>query len=71
MKDIIKKNKIDLCVLAVPREFAIEISKKVVDSGIKGILNFTSVHLNVPKDIYIEEYDMISKLEKLAYFTND
>jgi len=71
MKDIIKKEKIELCVIAVPKEYANEISKTVVDAGVKGILNFTSVHLTVPKSIYIEDYDMISKLEKLAYFTND
>ncbi len=70
MKQIMRKEKIELCVLAVPSSFAEDISKVVIDSGVKGILNFTSVHLKVPDTIYIEHYDMISKLEKLAYFTN-
>ena len=70
MKQIMRKEKIELCVLAVPASFAEDISKVVIDSGVKGILNFTSVHLKVPDTIYIEHYDMISKLEKLAYFTN-
>jgi redox-sensing transcriptional repressor len=71
MKEIIKKEKIELCVLAVPRPYANEISKTVIESGVKGILNFTSVHLDVPDSIYVEDYDMISKLEKLAYFTHE
>ncbi|MFK5854670.1 MAG: redox-sensing transcriptional repressor Rex [Bacteroidota bacterium] len=71
MKAIIKKEKIELCVIAVPKEYAKEISKTVIESGVKGILNFTSVHLTVPDSIYIEDYDMISKLEKLAYFTSE
>ena len=70
MKNIMRKENIELCVLAVPTTYAEDISKVVIDSGVKGILNFTSVHLNVPDSIYIEHYDMISKLEKLAYFTN-
>ena len=70
MKNVMRKEKIELCVLAVPASFAEDISKVVIDSGVKGILNFTSVHLKVPDSIYIEHYDMISKLEKLAYFTN-
>jgi redox-sensing transcriptional repressor len=70
MKEILKKEKTELCVIAVPPSFASEISKTVVDAGVKGILNFTSVHLTVPDDIYLENYDMISKLEKLAYFTH-
>lgn len=70
MKEVLKKEKIELCVLAVPFDLAAEVSKEIVDAGIRGILNFTSAHLKVPSNIYVEQYDMISKLEKLAYFTN-
>ena len=70
MKSIIKKENIELIVLAVPPSYAKEMSKTMISAGVKGILNFTSVHLEVPKNIYIEDYDMISKLEKLSYFTN-
>ncbi|MBN2639098.1 MAG: redox-sensing transcriptional repressor Rex [Bacteroidales bacterium] len=70
MKDILRKENIELCVLAVPSEMAQEISSMLIFAGIKGILNFTSVYLKVPDNVYIEHYDMINKLEKLAYFTN-
>ncbi len=42
--------------------------KNLYWAGIKGILNFTTMPLNVPSDIYLEEYDMITSLEKVAYF---
>ncbi len=71
MKEIMRRENIELCVLAVPNDFVAEVSKTIVDAGVKGILNFTSAQLKVPKDIYVEHYDMISKLEKLAYFTNN
>jgi redox-sensing transcriptional repressor len=70
MKEVMRKEQIEICVLAVPAEMAQEISGMLVSAGIRGILNFTSVHLKVPEQIYVEQYDMISKLEKLAYFTN-
>jgi redox-sensing transcriptional repressor len=70
MKEVLKKEKIELCVLAVPSDLAHEVSKELIDAGIRGILNFTSAHLKVPSNVYVEQYDMISKLEKLAYFTN-
>lgn len=70
MKEVMKKEKIEICVLAVPFDLANDISKVIVEAGIRGILNFTSAHLKVPANIYVEQYDMISKLEKLAYFTN-
>ena len=68
MKDVIKKEKIELCVIAVPSSYAKEVSKTVIDSGVKGILNFTSVNLDVPDHVYVEDYDMIAKLEKMSYF---
>ncbi len=71
MKDIIRKEKIEMCVIAVPRAFAKEISKTVIESGVKGILNFTSVNLDVPESVYVEDYDMIAKLEKMAYFASE
>ena len=70
MKEIMRQENIELCVLAVPHSFVNDVSKIIVDAGVKGILNFTSSRLKVPKEIYVEHYDMISKLEKLAYFTN-
>ncbi len=70
MKEIMRQEKIELCVLAVPDDFVEDVSKAMTDAGVKGILNFTSSRLKVPKEIYVEQYDMISKLEKLAYFTN-
>lgn len=68
ISEIIKQEDILIAVLAVPREFAREISLLLVNAGIMGILNFSSVHLQVPKHIYVENYDMITKLEKIAYF---
>ncbi len=68
MKEIIRKYKIELCVIAVPTSYAKEISRTVIESGVKGILNFTSVNLDVPESIYVEDYDMIAKLEKMSYF---
>ena len=70
MKEVMQQEQIELCVLAVPNHFVGKVSRSLVDSGVKGILNFTSSRLKLPKDIYVEQYDMISKLEKLAYFTN-
>ena len=40
----------------------------MVKSGIKGILNYAPKPVSVPKDVYLEEYDMITSLEKVAFF---
>ena len=37
-------------------------------NGIKGVLNFTSAPLNFPQGIVVENYDITTLLEKVAYF---
>jgi redox-sensing transcriptional repressor len=59
---------ISIGIITVPPENASEVAEKLVISGIKGILNLTTVPLNVSVHVYLEEYDMVTSLEKVAYF---
>jgi redox-sensing transcriptional repressor len=68
LREIITSKNISIALLTVSASSAQQMAKVLVSSGIKGILNFTSVNLSVPPDIYLEEYDMITSLEKVAYF---
>ncbi|MFO7789251.1 MAG: redox-sensing transcriptional repressor Rex [Bacteroidales bacterium] len=66
----IKELNISIAILTLPPEQAQSVTDKLVMSGIKGVLNFTGVTLNVPPNTYVEDYDMSSSLEKVAYFVN-
>lgn len=66
--EIVKEKDISIGIITVPSDFAADIAKTLVISGIKGILNFTSVPLNVPDHVHLENSDMITLLEKVAYF---
>lgn len=68
---IVKELNIEVAILTVPADFAREIAEETVRYGIKGILNFTTVPLNVPSGVYLEEYDMITSIEKVAYFVKE
>jgi redox-sensing transcriptional repressor len=67
----IKELDISIAILTVPPDFAREIAEEAVRFGIKGILNFTTIPLNVPSEVYLEEYDMITSIEKVAYFVKE
>lgn len=60
---------ISIGIITVPFDKAGSTAEHLVESGIKGILNFSSKHLNLPGHVYLEEYDMITSLEKVAYHT--
>jgi len=68
LKEIVESHQISIAIMTVPASSATEVTSQIVESGIKGIMNFTTVPLNVPEDCYLEEYDMITSLEKVAYF---
>jgi redox-sensing transcriptional repressor len=68
LEKVINELKIQIAILKVPADYANKIAEETVRFGIKGILNFTTVPLNVPSDVFLEEYDMITSIEKVAYF---
>jgi len=71
MENIMRQLDIRIAILTVPPDNAKEIASDAVRYGIKGILNFTTVPLNVPSWVFLEEYDMITSIEKVAYFVKD
>lgn len=68
LKELVETNNISIAIMTVPADSAPEVSTQLVESGIKGVLNFTTVPLHMGPDVYLDEYDMITSLEKVAYF---
>lgn len=68
MEEVIKRENIRIGILTVPAEAAADTTEKLVMVGIKGILNYTPVPVNVPETVFLEEYDMITSLEKVTYY---
>lgn len=69
LQEIIKKENVMMAILTVPPEVAPHIAEALVFAGIKGIINFTGTPLKVPHNVYLEEYDIITSIEKTSYFT--
>jgi redox-sensing transcriptional repressor len=68
---LVEEQQISIVILTVPPEHSRKTADFVAANGIKGILNFTTVPLNMPPHVYLEEYDMITSLEKIAYFVKN
>ena len=65
---MIKENNITVGILAVPVDEAQEIADRMVNAGIRGLLNHAPMRLKLPNDVYVENRDMIMAVEKAAYF---
>lgn len=70
-REIIQKEGIKIGIITVPGDAAIETAALLVDSGIKGILNFSPSPVKVSDDVFLEEYDMITSLEKVAFYVKE
>lgn len=68
LPDVIKRNDISIAIISSPPDTASQVAEQLVAAGIKGILNFSTIPLVVPENVYLEEYDMITSMEKVAYF---
>jgi redox-sensing transcriptional repressor len=70
-KEVIPAENIGIAILTVAPEATHEVARMLVESGIKGILNYTSVPLSLPDHIFLEEYDIVTSLEKLAFLVKE
>lgn len=69
LEEIIARDGISVGIITTPPEAASPLADRLKEAGIKGILNFTPRALSEREGVYLEEYDMITSLEKVAYFT--
>ena len=66
LESVIKEEKIDYAILTVETEEAQLIADRLSCTGIKGIVNYTSCLLTVPKEIQVENVSLITALETLS-----
>jgi redox-sensing transcriptional repressor len=55
-------------ILTVPGEAAQSVAEQLIRAGVRGLLNFTPVRLHAPPDVYVEDVDISTSLEKVAFF---
>lgn len=63
----VRENEIDIAVLTIPKNSAVEVAEVLVANGIKAIWNFAHVDLNVPEGIQVENVHLSDSLMKLSY----
>ena len=65
---IVRRMNIDIAIIAVPSLAAQGIVKKLIAAGIKAILNFAPVKLDVPSHVKLRNVDLSTELINLTHF---
>lgn len=68
IEEVVEKEKLITAVITVPCAEAQKIADRLVNAGVRGILNYAPVPLRVPEWVYLENRDVTAALEKVAYF---
>jgi redox-sensing transcriptional repressor len=63
----LKRQPVDIAVIVTPGEAAQAVADRVVALGVKAILNFAPVSLNVPDDVVVKTVNLALELETLSY----
>ena len=70
-EEVASANDISIVIVSSPTKVAARLVLPIINAGIKGVLNFTSAPLNFPQGIVVENYDITTILEKVAYFVKE
>lgn len=67
MAEFIDSHAISIAIIAVPAEYAQDVADVLVETTVKGILNFAPVVLTVPEEVEVRNVDLSVNLEVLSY----
>jgi len=65
---VISQEKIDIGIITTPAPATQEVANKLVEGGVKGILNFAPTRIVVPGHVKLRNVDLAIQLEGLSYF---
>lgn len=68
LEKVISENDVKMAIIAVSANQAQEITDRLVAVGIRSILSYAPIHLNVPPDVEISYSDPVVQLQRMTYY---
>lgn len=68
MAEIIAKEQIKMAMIAVPAEAAQAVADQLSAAGVKAILNYAPINLNVADDIHVQYIDPVVHMQRMTYY---
>lgn len=65
--EVLEREQIDIVILTTPEDVAQQVTDKLVDAGVKGILNFTPSRVSTPSDVQVHHIDLGIELQSLLF----
>lgn len=68
MVEKIRQAGVKIAMICVPATAAQEVADRLVEAGVKAILNYAPIHLNVPEGVRVQYIDPAIGLQRLTYY---
>jgi redox-sensing transcriptional repressor len=68
MSTLIPEQGINLAMIAVPAEAAQSVADELVKAGVKGILSYAPINVNVPDGVQVQYIDPVVHLQRMTFY---
>jgi redox-sensing transcriptional repressor len=68
LPELVRERRIAIAIVATPATAADEVVEKIVDAGIRSILNFAPAPVTAPPGVSVRSVDLAVELQILAYY---
>ena len=68
LQRMVTDEKIKMAMIAVPAETAQTVADQLVAAGVRAILNYAPINLNVPDDVHVQYIDPVVHLQRMTYY---
>jgi redox-sensing transcriptional repressor len=71
LKGVIMREHVRVAILAVPISAAQETADFLIEAGVKAILSYAPINLNVPEGVQVRYSDPVIQLQRMTFYLGD
>lgn len=68
IEKIVAENNVKIAMIAVPAEQAQPVADRLVKAGIRAILNYAPININVPQGVMVQYIDPVVHMQHMTYY---
>ncbi len=68
LKETVLAKGIQIAMIAVPAEYAQEVANQLIEAGVRAILNYAPISINVPDGVHVQYIDPVAHLQRMTYY---
>lgn len=68
LQTTLRNNDCQVAMIAVPAEHAQEVADMLVEAGVRAILNYAPININVPPEVLVQYIDPVVHLQHMSFY---